>query len=94
MKVPQLRKKPEAKSCHNIVWEDNYSWIHQANILEVLKTAKKIGIKSILLTGRRKRNTKLLDLQINVPANRVDRIQEMHIFVGHLICEILEKKLT
>ncbi len=64
------------------------------NILEVLKTAKKIGIKSILLTGRRKRNTKLLDLQINVPANRVDRIQEMHIFVGHLICEILEKKLT
>ena len=64
------------------------------NILEVLKTAKKIGIKSILLTGRRKRNKKLLDLQINVPANRVDRIQEMHIFVGHLICEILEKKLT
>ena len=64
------------------------------NILEVLKTAKKIGIKSILLTGRRKRNTKLSDLQINVPANRVDRIQEMHIFVGHLICEILEKKLT
>ena len=64
------------------------------NILEVLKTAKKIGIKSILLTGKRKRNKKLLDLQINVPANRVDRIQEMHIFVGHLICEILEKKLT
>ena len=27
MKVPQLRKKPETKSCHNITWEDDYSWI-------------------------------------------------------------------
>jgi len=42
MKVPQLRKKPETKSCHNITWEDNYSWIHQKNILEVLKNEKKL----------------------------------------------------
>ncbi len=42
MKVPQLRKKPETKSCHNITWEDNYSWIHQKNILEVLKDKNKL----------------------------------------------------
>ena len=42
MKLPQLRKKPEIKSCHNITWEDNYSWIHQKNILEVLKDKKKL----------------------------------------------------
>jgi len=42
MKVPQLRKKPEIKSCHNITWEDNYSWIHQKNILEVLKDKNKL----------------------------------------------------
>ena len=42
MKVPQLRKKPETKSCHNIAWEDNYSWIHQKNILEVLKDKNKL----------------------------------------------------
>jgi oligopeptidase B len=42
MKVPQLRKKPEIKSCHNITWEDDYSWIHQKNILEVLKDKKKL----------------------------------------------------
>ena len=42
MKVPQLRKKPEIKSCHNISWEDNYSWIHQKNILEVLKDKDKL----------------------------------------------------
>ena len=42
MKVPQLRKKPEIKSCHNVTWEDNYSWIHQENILEVLKDKNKL----------------------------------------------------
>ena len=42
MKIPQLRKKPEVKKCHNISWEDNYSWIHQKNILEVLKDSSKL----------------------------------------------------
>jgi len=42
MKVPQLQKKPEIKSCHNITWEDNYSWIHQKNILEVLRDKTKL----------------------------------------------------
>jgi len=42
MKIPQLKKKPEIKSCHNISWEDNYSWIHQNNILEVLKDNSKL----------------------------------------------------
>ena len=43
MKVPQLRKKLEIKSCHNISWEDNYSWIHQKDILEVLKDKDKLN---------------------------------------------------
>ena len=42
MKIPQLKKKPELKSCHNTTWEDNYSWIHQDNILEVLKDNSKL----------------------------------------------------
>ena len=42
MKVPYLKKKSEIKSCHNIEWEDNYSWIHQKNILEVLKDSSKL----------------------------------------------------
>ena len=43
MKVPQLRKKLEIKSCHNTSWEDNYSWIHQKDILEVLKDKNKLN---------------------------------------------------
>ena len=42
MKIPQLKKKPEIKSYHNVTWEDNYSWIHQKNILDVLKDNKKL----------------------------------------------------
>ena len=43
MKLPHLKKKPELKSCHNVTWEDNYSWIHQKDILEVLKDKKKLN---------------------------------------------------
>jgi oligopeptidase B len=42
MKIPYLKKKPELKSCHNVTWEDNYSWIHQKNILEVLRDKNKL----------------------------------------------------
>ena len=42
MKLPYLKKKPEIKSCHNVEWQDNYSWIHQKNILQVLKDKKKL----------------------------------------------------
>ena len=42
MKVPQLKKISERKTCHNISWEDNYSWVHQSNILEVLKDGSKL----------------------------------------------------
>ena len=42
MKIPQLKKKPELKSCHNTTWEDDYSWIHQDDILEVLKDSSKL----------------------------------------------------
>ena len=42
MKIPYLKKKPELKSCHDVTWEDNYSWIHQKNILEVLRDKNKL----------------------------------------------------
>ena len=48
MKIPHLEKKPELKSCHNVTWKDNYSWVHQSNILDVLKDS------SLLLPGVKK----------------------------------------
>ncbi len=42
MKIPQLPKKLELKSCHNTTWEDHYSWIHQEDILDVLRDKSKL----------------------------------------------------
>ena len=71
MKVPQLRKKLEIKSCHNTSWEDNYSWIHQKDILEVLKDKNKLNpeVKKYLIeennhTDYHLKNTKNLQKKL------------------------------
>ena len=43
MKAPILKKIKEIKECHGKKWEDYYSWIHQKNILEVLKDSQKLN---------------------------------------------------
>ena len=43
MKIPHLKKKTEIKSCHNTSWEDDYSWVHQVDILEVLKDSSRLN---------------------------------------------------
>ena len=45
MKAPKLKKIQEIKECHGKKWEDNYSWIHQKNILDVLKDSSKLDKK-------------------------------------------------
>lgn len=62
------------------------------NILEVLKKAKEMKIKTILLTGNIKKKFNV-DVCIKAPANRVDRVQELHITILHLICELIEQKI-
>ena len=44
MKIPQLRKQTEKKNCHGYSWEDDYSWIHQDNCLEILRDRKKLVV--------------------------------------------------
>ena len=56
------------------------------NILESLKVAKSMGIKTIGLTGNNGGYMKsLVDILINVPSERTGRIQEMHIMVLHIL---------
>ena len=65
------------------------------NIINAAKAAKKIKLKTILLSGDVNFKLKnLVDLHIPVPAYRVDRIQELHILVLHCISEIIEKELS
>ena len=62
------------------------------NIIDALSYCKSNNIKSLCLTKKKypKKLDKLADIVLDVPANRVDRIQEMHIFIGHNLCEELE----
>ena len=43
MNIPKLRQQKTIKTRHKISWEDNYAWIHQKNILEVLKDSTKLN---------------------------------------------------
>lgn len=64
------------------------------NIIKALETARKLGMQTIGITGANGNNlSNLCDVIIKVPAIRTDRIQEMHIATGHLICEIVENEL-
>ena len=76
MKVPQLRKKLEIKSCHNITWEDNYSWIHQKNILEVLKDKNKLNpeVKEYLIQENKHTEFHLKDTE-NLQKKLFDEIK-------------------
>ena len=64
------------------------------NVIAALNIAKNMKIKTIGVTGNDNSGFKnSCDVIINAPASRPDRIQEMHIAIGHVICEILESKL-
>jgi D-sedoheptulose 7-phosphate isomerase len=64
------------------------------NILNVLKKAKKLNIKSIGFLGNKGGKAKgLCDNFIIVKSNNTATIQETHIFIGHLVFEQVEKRL-
>ena len=64
------------------------------NIIRAFEQAKKIGVKTIALTGNSGGKLKeISDILINIPSNDTPRIQESHILVGHIICEFVEKNI-
>ena len=64
------------------------------NIVEAILSAKKMGIKTIGLLGKDGGECKsLLDLPLIIPSTVTARIQETHILIEHLLCEIVEEKL-
>ena len=65
------------------------------NVIEAIKICKNKNIKVILLTGKNKFLYKSYCNQvINVPSNSTARIQEAHIFIGHLLCKFVEDSIA
>ncbi len=66
------------------------------NILSAIHTAKNIGMKIIGFTGEsggKMAEPKMCDLLIRIPSKDTPRIQENHILMAHIICELVENSL-
>jgi D-sedoheptulose 7-phosphate isomerase len=67
---------------------------NSVNIMNAMEAAKKIGMICVVLTGEGGGKLRAMcDYLINVPSNDTPRIQESHIMVGHIICELVESEL-
>jgi len=64
------------------------------NIINAIKTANERNITTIGFTGETggEMNT-ICDYIIKVPSNDTPRIQECHMLIGHIICELVEKNI-
>lgn len=64
------------------------------NIMNAFETARQMGVITIGLTGETGGQMKeLSDYLFNVPSAVTPRIQESHILIGHIICELVEAKI-
>lgn len=64
------------------------------NIIKAVDKSKSLGITTIGLLGNDGgRIMPLCDMSIVIPTNDTQRIQESHITVGHILCEIVEREL-
>lgn len=63
------------------------------NILKAASAARAIGMKVVAMTGADGGQLKTMaDYLLNVPSDDTPRIQESHILLGHIICELIELK--
>ncbi len=66
---------------------------NSANVLKALQAAKAVGAVTVGLTGRSGgRMAEVCDLCIRVPADVTARIQEAHILIGHIACELVDEE--
>ncbi len=67
---------------------------NSSNVIKAMEQAKKQGMIVIALTGEKGgRMRDVSDYLINIPSNDTPRIQECHIMIGHILCELTEEQL-
>ena len=67
---------------------------NSTNIIKAFETARGRGMTTIAFTGISGGKIKeLSDYIINIPSIDTPRIQESHIMIGHIICELVEEKI-
>jgi D-sedoheptulose 7-phosphate isomerase len=66
---------------------------NSVNVIQAIKAARKIGMSTIGMTGRAGELAGCVDLVFGVASDVTARIQESHITLGHIFCDLLERKL-
>ena len=64
-----------------------------ANILAALTAARQAGLHCLGMTGSGGRLAERADLLLTVPSHNTARVQEVHITMGHILCQLVEHKL-
>jgi len=64
------------------------------NVLNAIQKAKELGMKTVGFTGKNGGAMRdICDIMIYAPSDDTPRIQEAHILVGHIICQLIEKEM-
>ena len=64
------------------------------NVVKAMQNAKEIGMVTVGFTGSKGGKMKeICDIMLQVPSDDTPRIQEVHILVGHIICQLIEEEM-
>jgi D-sedoheptulose 7-phosphate isomerase len=67
---------------------------NSSNVIKAFEVAKEMGMKTVALTGNDGGMlAKIADISLTVPSTSTPRIQEAHILIGHILCEMAEHYL-
>ena len=67
---------------------------NSANVIRAINKANEIGLTTIGLTGNKTgAMDNICDIIIKAPSNQTARIQEAHILIGHIICQLIEEEM-
>ncbi len=66
---------------------------NSTNILKAIEASHQTGIYTVGLAGKGGEIQNKADVCLNIPSNCTPRIQECHILIGHIICEIVENNV-
>jgi len=64
------------------------------NVLEAIRAARQVGARTVALLGEEGELAAIADIAICIPSQSVPRIQEAHMLIGHLICEMAQRMTT
>jgi D-sedoheptulose 7-phosphate isomerase len=64
------------------------------NVLEAICAARQIGARTVALLGEQGELADVADIALCIPSTSVPRIQEAHMVIGHLICELAQRMTT